>query len=81
MALKSHGNVALTTNERYIYCHFVHHYERKKTSPCFVPISPRKRYKIEHYLKALDKLEAKGLISIERVGPNYLDWIIKPPHN
>lgn len=79
MEIPASGAVNLTTNERYIYGHFLHHYKHRRHSPCFVPISPRRRYKLDYYLKALERLEAKGLISLERITPNYSGWIIKPP--
>jgi len=79
MEIPDRDEVTLTTNERYIYSHFLHHYKHHKHSPCFVPMSPRRRYKVNYYLKALEKLEAKGLISLDRTSPNYSAWIIKPP--
>ena len=70
---------ALTFNQRYIYNYYLYHKRNHKHSPCFVPKSPRSEDKLQYYLRALDKLEAAGFISVDRTASNYMAWIIKDP--
>jgi len=69
----------LSTNQRYIYTHFLHHQKHHKNSPCFVPKATREANFRVAYLKALDKLEQMGLVSIDRSADNYTGWILLPP--
>lgn len=70
---------ALTFNQRYIYNYFVHHRRKHKYAPCFLPKSPRSEDKLHYYLKALDKLEQHGYLSVDRTAANYQAWILKEP--
>lgn len=69
----------LTTNQRHIYNHFLYHQKHHKHSPCFVPKATREANFRVAYLKALDKLEEMGLVSIDRSAENYTSWILLPP--
>jgi hypothetical protein len=44
--------------------------------PCFVPKLPLAGSNLPLYLNALEALEAKGLISVDRSAPHYRGWIM-----
>lgn len=73
--------VSLTAKQRYLYNYYLHHRKHHKHSPCFVPFfMGASKVRIEH-LKALERLEEMGLVSVDRGASNYTGWIILPPAN
>lgn len=70
---------ALSANQRNIYRYFLHHRKKWKNAPCFVPKLSTQTSRLKEYLTALQRLEEYNLISIDRSGDNYMQWIIKDP--
>lgn len=71
--------VGLTINQRNIYMYFLNHIRKYKNAPCFVPKISATRNRTKDYFRALDALEEKQLIVIDRSSPNYTGWIMKEP--
>ena len=71
--------VSLSTKQRYLYRYYLHHRQHHKNSPCFVPRFIDKALTVKEHLRALDKLEQLGLVSVDRSAPNYTGWIMLPP--
>ena len=71
-------NSGLSINQRNLYCHFLAHQKRNKNAPCFVPKNFLVGNRLELYLNALEALEKKGLIRVDRSAPNYTGWIMLP---
>lgn len=72
----------LTINQRNLYLHFLHHQRRHQGRvPCLVPPSPLQNSpeRLDNYLTALQRLEEKGLVRVERCGMNYTRWVMLPP--
>lgn len=64
----------LTIHQRNIFRYFLAHKQRHKHSPCFVPRTTGSQ--TYAYLKALEALEAKGLITVDRSTQHYTGWIL-----
>ena len=71
-------NSGLSINQRNLYCHFLAHQKRNKHAPCSVPKNFLVGNRIDMYLNALEALEKKGLIRVDRSAPNYTGWIMLP---
>jgi hypothetical protein len=71
-------NSGLSINQRNLYCHFLAHQKRNKNAPCFVPKNFLVGNRLELYLNALEALEKKGLIRVDRSAANYTAWIMLP---
>jgi hypothetical protein len=71
----------LTINQRNLYRYYLHHKAKHKNAPCFVPSLAHQGIRYREYIKALDALERKNLISLDRFSPNYTGWIMKDPSN
>ena len=70
----------LRINQRNLYTYFLNHRERHGDSvPCYVPRCPSQASRVPQYLKAIEALEARGLIRVLRHTPNYTGWIMLPP--
>lgn len=73
--------VALTSKQRYLYNYYLHHRKHNNNSPCFFPQFLGARKVLDEHLKALERLESLGLVSVDRRAQNYTGWIILPPIN
>ena len=71
--------VALSANQRSIYGYLLHHKKKYSSAPCFVPKVPNQSSRLPEYLRALEVLEEKGLITVARDSPTYTAWIIDLP--
>lgn len=72
-------DLRLSITERNIYFYFKNHMEKKSHAPCFVPRCTLKNNRMHDYLGALDRLESKQLIKVDRSSDNYTEWIITSP--
>jgi len=68
----------LRTNQRNIWRYYLHHRQKYPAAPCFVPKSPLSSSQFEVWMKAIDALEEKNLVTIDRSAPHYTGWIILP---
>jgi len=68
----------LSINQRNLYSYFLVHQKRNKNAPCFIPKSCLVGNRLDAYLNALEALEKKGLIRVDRSAPNYTGWIMLP---
>lgn len=69
----------LSITERNIYFYFKNHMENKAHTPCFVPRCTLKNNRMNDYLDAIDRLESKQLIVVDRSSDNYTAWIMTSP--
>lgn len=69
-------NSGLSINQRNIYMHYLAHKKKHGNKPCKVPKSLLVGNRLPDYLKAIQRLEEKGLFRIERPSDNYLSWTI-----
>lgn len=65
----------LRTNQRNIVRLIAQHMQRYPGATCYLGHFTSSRQNV--YLKALESLEEKGLISVERTGPMYKHWKLK----
>ena len=72
-------DLRLSITERNIYFYFKNHMEKKSHAPCFVPRCTLKNNRMCDYLDAIDRLEQKELIVVDRRGDNYTQWIMTSP--
>lgn len=68
----------LRTNQRNIWTYYLHHRKKYPAAPCFVPKSPLSSSQFEVWMRALDALEEKNLIRIDRSAAHYTGWIMLP---
>ncbi len=47
--------------------------------PCYVPRCPSQASRVPQYLKAIEALEARGLIRVLRDTQSYTGWLMLPP--
>jgi hypothetical protein len=73
MTMQAHG---LSINQRNLFSYFLAHKKRHKHAPCFVPKLPLAGSNLPLYLNALEALEAKGLITVDRSTQHYTGWIM-----
>lgn len=66
----------LRINQRNLYRYFLNHRQRYGDR---VPRCPSQASRVPQYLKAIERLEALGLIRVLRHTPNYTGWIIIDP--
>jgi len=71
--------IKLTINQRNIWYYYLNHRKKHGDQPCFVPKMPLQSTRAEDYLIALQRLEEKGLIRVDRRADNYTGWIILDP--
>lgn len=71
--------VGLTTTQRNIYQYYLHHKQKYKGKACLVPELMMFQSRSNTFLRALEVLEEKQLISVERNTVHYGGWIIKDP--
>ena len=72
-------NLRLSITERNLYFYFKNHMEKKSHAPCFVPRCTLKNNRMNDYLDAIDRLEKKQLIVVDRSSDNYTEWIMTSP--
>jgi hypothetical protein len=72
-------DLRLSTTERNLYFYFKNHMEKKSHVPCFVPRCTLKNNRMNDYLDALDRLEKKQLVVVDRSSDNYTRWIMTSP--
>lgn len=71
--------IRLTTNQRNLYLYYLNHKKKNKHAVCFVPKMPMQSTRMQNYLRAIEALEEKNLISVDRSADNYTGWIIRDP--
>ena len=71
--------LGLTTTQRNIYLYYLHYKQKYKDKHCYVPELMMFQSRSNTFLKALEALEEKQLISVERNTVHYGGWIIKDP--
>lgn len=69
----------LTINQRNLYAYLLHHKKKHRAAPCFVPRMPMHNSRLPDYLRAIEALEEKGLITVSRDALAYTGWIIDLP--
>lgn len=65
--------------QRYIYQHFLYHQSKRTGQPCLLPVYTGGADKVWQFLTALDKLEERGLIVVDRRSADYRRWTISGP--
>lgn len=73
--------LSLSINQRNLYFYFLNHRKKYKHAPCFVPKLSLQGNRTRDHLRALEALEEKKLVVIDRTAPNYTAWIMKEPTN
>ena len=71
--------LGLTTVQRNIYQYYLHYKQKYKGKACYVPELMTFQSRSNTFLRALEVLEEKQLISVERNTVHYGGWIIKDP--
>ena len=69
----------LTVQQRYIYQYFLHHKGEGTGRPIPVPTYAGRADKIHKFFTALNRLEERGLIVVDRRASNYKEWTISGP--
>ena len=69
----------MTINQRNLYFYYLNHKKKYGKTPCFVPKLPMQSTRMQDYIRALEALEEKKVISVDRSAGNYTAWIIKDP--
>jgi hypothetical protein len=69
----------LTINQRNLYLYYLNHKKKNKNAVCFVPKMPMQSTRMQDYLRAIEALEEKKLITVDRSSDNYTGWIIRDP--
>ena len=64
----------LSLHQRNIFRYFLAHKQRHKHSPCFVPRTTGSQ--VYSYLRAIEALEGKGLVIVDRSAQHYTGWIL-----
>ena len=62
----------LRTHQRNLFAYYLNHKEKFPGQPCFVP-RPACHHTSVH-LNAIDVLEKRGLVKVERNGEDYQQW-------
>jgi len=76
---KGNALTGLTTNQRAIYLHFLRHKAKRTGRPCLLPPYTGRADRIHEYFTALQRLEERGLVTIDRRPANYKSWTISGP--
>ena len=69
----------LTYLQRLIYRHFLAHLAKKTGEPCLLPTYTGKASSIHEFFAALDRLEERELLTVDRSPENYKSWTISGP--
>ena len=70
---------SLTINQRNLYLYFLNHLRKHPRMPCYVPKAPLPSSRLEEHLVALQRLEERGLVRVDRRSQNYTGWIMFAP--
>lgn len=76
---KQHKSLGLTVIQRNLYLYYLNHKKKNKHAVCFVPKLFMQSTRMPDYLRAIQVLEEKNLIKVDRTADNYTAWIIKDP--
>lgn len=68
----------LSINQRNIYAFYLAHRKRYGNRPCMIPKSPLQASRLPDYIKAIEGLEKRGLVTVVRPTEHYLSWILLP---
>jgi hypothetical protein len=69
----------LTHLQRSIYLHFLNHKSKRTGQPCLLPQYAGRADRIKLFFTALERLEERGLIVVDRRPANYKSWTISGP--
>jgi len=69
----------LTANQRLLYLYFLNHRKKHGKAPCFVPRIPQQTSRQPDYITAIQRLEEKGFIRVDRRTRHYTGWIMLDP--
>lgn len=72
---------ALPINQRNLYTYVLYHKRKHRHAPCFVPRMPMQNFRLPEYLRAIEALEERGLIKVDRSASVYTGWIIDLPES
>lgn len=72
-------SLRLTVNQRNIYMYYLNFREKHGDQPCYVPPMPMQSSRIKEYFRALEALEEKKLLSVDRSNVPYTKWILNDP--
>jgi len=79
MQLDNSPPLSLSINQRNLYLYYLNHKKKHKNVPCFVPKIPVQGNGMADYMRAIQALEKKNLIRVDRTSDNYTGWIILDP--
>ena len=79
MQIDNSAPLTLSINQRNLYLYYLNHKKKYKHTPCFVPKISLQGNRTKDYLRALEVLEEKRLVSIDRTADNYTAWIMREP--
>lgn len=65
--------------QRNLYLYFLNHRKKNPQAPCFVPKLPMQSSRLPEYINAINGLEEKKLLRVDRSAPNYTGWILLDP--
>lgn len=77
--LKDQGTLRLTLNQRNLYFYYLNFRKKYGKQICFVPKMPMQSTRIKEYFRALEALEEKNLIRVDRSKVPYTRWIMLDP--
>ena len=69
----------LTITSRNLLTYYLNHKKKHPHAPCFVPKMPMQKSRLNEYFRAIDVLEERGYLRVERSAPNYTGWIMLAP--
>ena len=70
----------LTINQRNLLLYYLNHKKKHGDKPCYVPRFPSQVSRFSDYLRAMERLEERKLLHIERSSEDYLSWTIVDYH-
>ena len=69
----------LTITSRNLLTYYLNHKKKYPNAPCFVPKIPMQNSRLKDYVNAMNTLEERGYLRVERSAPNYTGWILLAP--
>lgn len=67
---------ALSINQRNLLLYYLNHKKKHGDKPCYVPRFPSQVSRFNDYLRAMERLEERGFLRIERHSADYRSWTI-----